>query len=212
MAERGERDRRAVARLALGLIAIALATTGCQYLFAGTPFGGFGNVAGASGEPTLSGPFPIDSLASFPPGQDPDPSPLATFTRARATISLSDGTTIILDRLSRGPHLYSVFGSSLRWSNADGWYLALGGAGADTEYGAAYVQLDRVTGGQHWTSDELGRCQVTIASADKTGIRGSASCEGIRWMDALTSGFSAEPPYVAGQDPFSAQITFSATP
>ncbi|MDQ6795542.1 MAG: hypothetical protein M3067_12140 [Chloroflexota bacterium] len=186
---------------------------------AGRSFGGVGGIGGV-GVPGpddgggITGPF-----ESFGPGGPPGPTALATFSRGRATLVLSDGSPIVLDRISPGPHLFSEFGSNVRWSNADGWYLTVAGAGAVPGAGGAgavgdaYVQLDRIQDHVHLTSDDPSLCHVVIQVADVSGLRGTASCSGLRWVDALGgSGFVGPPSAVPGEGPFDAQISFEATP
>lgn len=182
------RARGRVQVAALGLLA-AFAAAGCELLFPG---------------------------AFTPDGELQAPSPLATYTTGSATLGLSDGTRIRLDRLSKGPHLVTTFGSSVRWSNAAGWNLQVSGAGAGTPFGAgllgsqAYIQLDRIVGVEHWRTYDPSRCIVDIDVADQTALKGSATCKGLEWTDALEVPFSDEPTEI-GQPAFDAEITFEAT-
>jgi hypothetical protein len=75
-----------------------------------------------------------------------------------------------------------------------------------------FVSLDRIRDGSHWTTDDPTRCTVAIDHADKTGIKGSASCTGVRWIDTMAAFAAGDDAYVAGQDLFNAAITFQATP
>ena len=109
---------------------------------------------------------------------------------------------------SRGPH----------WTNADGWSLRVNGAGMSLPNGIgtpiespAFITLDRISDGHHRTTFDPSRCIVTVAAADKTGVRGTATCRGVEWYDAL-DGVSIEQPKPADQPEFDAEITFEATP
>ena len=201
-----------VAVCLLALIA-AFGAGGCQLVLGaaglGGDGGGIGGVIGPGDGGAVSGPF-----ESFGPGGPPGPTPLATFSKGQATLALSDGSAIVLDRISPGPHLFREFGSNVRWSNADGWYLTVAGAGAAAgALGDAYLQLDRIQDHVHWTSDDPSRCHVVIQTANAGGLRGTASCSGMRWVDALGgSGFVGPPSPLPGEAPFDAQISFEATP
>jgi hypothetical protein len=199
------------------LVITAFAASGCQLLAgAGLPLGmpdaselpiggtngGSGGVDGSVGEP---GSDP--SL----PGAGVVPAPIATYHAGRATIQLGDGTQIVLDRINRGPHLYAQFGSLVRWSNDTGWYLTIAGAGGEADMGPAYLTLDRIGGAQHWTADDPRSCDVHVASATATGLRGTAVCRGARWLDALDTSISGDHPFVEAP-PFSATVTFEARP
>jgi len=195
--------RRLAGLLALGAAALSLG--GCELLLGAAAIAGVTAPGDGGG---VSAPF-----ESFGPEGPGEPSPLATYTEGRATIELSDGSTIVLDRISPGPHLFSEFGSNVRWSNADGWYLSVSGAGAiDAVFGAAYLQVDRVAGGVHWTSDGPSRCRVAIQTAKPSGLSGTATCSGLHWVDALGGSFGGLSSPVPGEPPFDAQITFEAAP
>jgi hypothetical protein len=191
----------------------AFAAGGCDLVMGaaglGGGVGGIGNVTGPNDGGGVTGPF-----ESFGPDGPPGPSPLATYSKGRAALALSDGSTVVLERLSPGPHLYTEFGSNVRWSNADGWYLTVAGASAaDGAFGAAYLQLDRIQDHAHWTSDDPSRCHVVIQAANPGGLRGTAACSGLRWIDNLGgNGFGAPLSPLPGQLPFDAQISFEATP
>ena len=164
-----------------------------------------GDVAGAVGEP--------DAGSSLPPDEsDGAPKPVATYHSGGATLELSDGTQLILDRIDPGPHLYAQFGSLVRWSNDSGWYLTLAGAGAEADMGPAYLTLDRVTGTEHWTANDPTACKVRIASATPAALSGTAQCRGVQWLDALDTRINGDHPRVADQPPFSANVTFAAAP
>jgi hypothetical protein len=198
------------------IIFAVLAASGCELLAgAGVPVGlpgaselpiggTSGGVGGAVGEP--------EPDTSFPAAGPGVPRAVATFHVGRATIQLTDGTQVVLDRLDRGPHLYAGFGSLVRWSNEAGWYLTITGAGAEADMGPAYLALDRVAGAGHWTADEPRACTVEVATATPAGLRGTAVCRGARWVDALDTSITGDHPLVAGAAPFGATITFEARP
>jgi hypothetical protein len=197
-----------LSRLA-GPVALALSAlilSGCELLLGGM-FGG--------------GAFPGD-----PDGGFPTPSLQATFTSGTATIvitraGVSGSETVTLDRLAPGATLTSMVGANASWRNDDGWALAVmafepgqfGGPGAI----GGDLSMQRVSGTNSWTTADFTaapRCIVEIAELSVSGLTGSASCRGLRWIDALSGpgGFSGSdtPVYVEGQDPFDAEVTFAA--
>jgi hypothetical protein len=156
----------------------------------------------------------------FPGGSfDPNaqPSPIATFTTGSATLAFGDGTTIRLGTLAPNARLLTMVGSAVRWSNAEGWYMGVSGAGSSDPYasGMAFVQIDHVAGNKHETAGPPNGCITTTTSADKTGLRGTAKCKGLRWADALSTSyvdpFGPFPTGPAGPT-FDVVVTFSATP
>jgi hypothetical protein len=154
-------------------------------------------------------------FGAFPEGM-PSSSPLATFSEGSATIAIADGETIELDALEPESGIDSLFGSNVSWSNGDGWHLRVNGAGVDPSGGLApaeiaFLTLDRVTDGDHWTTYDPSRCIVDIEVADETAIRGSATCKGVEWYDALGN-FGLGEPSEVDEPPFDAEITFEATP
>jgi hypothetical protein len=187
MAQRGRRVRGLAALTAAALV--GLVAGGCGLLF-GTGFGGF--------DPEL--------MSS---------SPIATFTDGSATIAISGGETITLDEVGRGSRIDSMFGSEVQWSNADGWSLRLSGAGADfgpgTLESTAFVTIDRISGGEHWSTFDPGRCIVEVEVADETGLSGTATCRGLTWYDALIP-LGPMAPSEVDEPEFDAEITFEATP
>jgi hypothetical protein len=182
--------RRARGLLTLALVA-GLTVTGCQYLLGFDP----------------SDPAFTDDFAN--------PSPLATFGQGRATVTIEGEPPVVLDRLAAPGSVYKDLGSDATFTNADGWYVRVSGAtpGASPFGLGGWIQLDRLTGGQHWTTSDPSRCVLTVVRADATGLRGTATCKGLRWSDALVTSFgSLESAYVAGQPPFDAEISFEASP
>ena len=159
--------------------------------------------------------------SAFLPGFDgdfPSSSPIAAYSTGTATIAIKDGETIKLEQIAAGAGVDSLFGSDVRWTGTNGWNLRVGGAGAEGGgggFGAAdgYITLDRIHDGQHWTTMFDGdRCITDIDVVDATGIRGSATCKGVSWYDALDMEFSAGPPKPLDEPKFDAEITFEARP
>jgi hypothetical protein len=151
----------------------------------------------------------------FPTAFDDDgnlaqPSPIATYTRGTATVKFDDGTKITLTKLSAGPHLLTTFGSTIRWSNADGWSLLVDGAGSSLQaLGAELgtIELDHISGGKHVHSYGEA-CDVDVGVADAKALRGTAKCIGMQWFDMLDLGYGAS----SNPAPeFDATITFAAT-
>ena len=183
--DRHRRTRRLGQRAGglVGLALVAVATAGCGLLFPG---------------------FDEDFAA---------PSPIATYSKGTATLTLEDGTKVVLDKLNAGPHLWTVFGSEVRWSGSGGWHVRVGGAGETTDYMPKSVSFDRIADGEHWTTVSYDACDIDIDVADATALRGTASCEGLRWSDALGGGdpMDIDQPYIEGQPRFDVTVTFEAT-
>jgi len=151
-------------------------------------------------------------------GDFPAPSQIASFSTGSASIAIAGGETIQLDQLDATSGIESMMGSDVQWKNADGWSLRLNGAGmvlpdgfGTTMGSPAYLTLDRIADGHHWTTYDPSRCVVTVETADKTAVRGTATCRGVQWYDAV-DGISMEAPKPADEPPFDAEITFEATP
>jgi hypothetical protein len=155
-------------------------------------------------------------LLGYPTGPDVAlPSPSAAYREGHATISVGTDPVITLGALSQPGTFDTMLGSEATFRGDDGWYLRVIGATSGSGFmQTAFVQLDRIAGGEHWTTADPSRCVVTIATADKDALRGSASCKGLRWSDAIAGGMygGLAPSYIVGQPAFDAEITFEATP
>jgi hypothetical protein len=148
----------------------------------------------------------------------PQPSPIATYSKGTATLTLEDGTKVVLDKLNAGPHVWTVYGSEVRWSGSSGWHVRVGGAGETADYLPKSISFDRIADGQHWTTFSYDACDIDISVADATSLRGTATCEGLRWSDALAIGpmgpsgpIGEDPPYVPDQSRFDVTVSFEAT-
>ncbi len=148
----------------------------------------------------------------------PSPSPIAAFSTGAATVAITGGETVELNELDKTSGIESMMGSNVRWTNADGWSLRVNGAGMSLPDGVgttfespAFITLDRISDGHHWTTFDPSRCIVTVEQADKSGLRGTATCRGVEWYDAL-GGESNMMPKPAEAPKFDAEITFEATP
>jgi hypothetical protein len=173
----------------------------------------------------LSGCALLDLLLGQPPFPDPDgsfpPFPFAsaetTFTTGSATIVLSGeagepGETLVLDELAGGGSLLEGFGLQARWTNGDGWYLTFQSYpdfGLPAE--SAYLTIDRIFDGRHWTTYDQTRCVTTTQVDEATGIVGTATCRGLKWSDFFSSSSGLGlPEVIEGEPPFDAEITFEA--
>jgi hypothetical protein len=182
--------RRVILRAAV-LFGVTVLTAGCSYLL-GVP----------------------------PGGEFPEPSTVATYTGGRATIAIKGGETLVLDRLAAPGTLVTTFGGEVTWRNDDGWYVKLqgltprGSSSTPFPMGAEFLQFDRIVDGAHWTTFQFSpSCALDIDQADAKGVRGSATCHGLRWSDAIAGmSMTAQPTYVEGEAPFDAEITFEAAP
>jgi hypothetical protein len=181
------------------LAAVVFLVSGCQYL----------NMFGATGA------YPVDPLdpgdfGSFDPDGFPMPSPMATFTTGSATLTI-DGETTTLDQLSGFAGAYDEFGTEVGWTDGAGTYVRFFGSG-DAAFGdEGFVTIDRIRDGQHRTSNDPWVCEVELDKSDSTGVAGTASCDGMHWMDALGGGF-VDPTSIEVGPAFDAEIAFSATP
>lgn len=129
-------------------------------------------------------------------GDFPSSSPIAAYTTGTATIAITGGETIKLERVAQGSGVDSLFGSDVRWTGPSG-----------------YITLDRIVDGQHWTTMFDGsRCITDVDLVDATGIRGSPTCKGVAWYDALDMEFTQGPPKPLDEPKFDAEITFEAVP
>ena len=181
---------------------------GCQYLFGLSGMGPPTGSAFGSADPGQFFSFDPGDFASFEP-EFSLPAPTAVFTRGSATLAI-DGKTIDLDRLASTAAMYPSFGTEATWTDGKGMYVRFYGSG--DEHDAWFISFDRIADGNHWTTDDPTRCTVALDHADKTGIKGTASCKGVRWIDTMAAFASGDEAYVPGQDPFDARITFQATP
>jgi hypothetical protein len=142
-----------------------------------------------------------------------EPSPLATYTSGSATITLGDGTKVQLAELHGQATLLKTLGANVSWENDDGWYLQLGANSDVPGLSGAYLTIDRIQGGEHWSTRDPSRCIVDVAKLDATGLKGTATCKGLAWQDALAGyPFPAASSTIPGQKPFDATIAFEAKP
>jgi hypothetical protein len=178
--------------LVLGLaVAVALVGGGCEYL--------------------LGYPMDPEDWEQFT-----EPSPLARYPTGTATVVIDGGAPLVMDRVTTPGRLDEGYGAEVVLSNEDGWFVRISGATTDSSFlgfASGWVTLDRITDGHHWTTMDPSRCIVTVSQADERGLEGTASCKGLRWVDAVGgSQLGFEPAYVEGQAPFDAEITFEARP
>ena len=196
--------------VAAALVGAALVLSGCQYLLG----------------PMVGGPiYPIDpGFGSFDPGEfgsfDPNepafsmPPPAAIYETGSATVTIGDSVTS-LDRLAAPGSLMTDYGGSALFTDGAGNYLQVYGAkpGGSTFIEPAFLTIDRIADGRHMTASDPVGCKVTITAADTTSFAGSASCKGLRWMDALAPyGATGHPIYIKDLPAFDAEVAFSAKP
>jgi hypothetical protein len=166
-------------------------------------------LTGESAEPTDG----EDLETPEPQPGDPFGAPDGSYHQGFATITVGP-RVISLDRLAAPGTFYKEFGADVVWNGPDGWYLQIGEAkpsNQPVEF-PAYIAIDWVHDGQHWISWDPSGCRITIDQADRAGIRGTASCSQLVWVDAIVGGLADEPTPIPGQAPFSAEITFRANP
>lgn len=142
-----------------------------------------------------------------PPGADLGAA-TTIYGTGRATMTV-DGEEIVLDQVSTTSQLLTGFGPDVYWFNDEGWGLRLSGGGTGLLMPAT-VSIDRVRT-TYWSAIDYGSgCRVTVAQADEQGVKGTATCTGLRWTDMLRGGPGAG--YVEGENPFDATVEFSAAP
>jgi hypothetical protein len=162
----------------------------------------------------------LAGCSAFMPGFEgdfPSSSPIAKYSTGTATIAIKDGETIKLDQLADDAGVDSLFGSNIRWTGPSGWHLRLTGAGSDNEFGMGpgFLQFDRIVDGEHWQSQYDGsRCILDVEVADAKALRGTATCKGVEWYDALDLGFAMPQgePKPIDEPKFDAEVTFEAVP
>lgn len=166
----------------------------------------------------ISGCSLLDLLLADAPPFDPDepfpfPTAEATFSTGTATIEVAGGETLVLRELAGEATVQPDFGINVRWTDGEGWYLALfalpdlGGFPS-----SQYLTFDWIADGRHWTIMDPGRCVTTLEQADARGVSGTATCRGLQWTDALGAfaGGMGIPQPVPGVEPFDAELTFEA--
>jgi hypothetical protein len=175
--------------LLVALLPVAFLVGGCQYLF------GFG-----------AQPAPGD------PGGFAEPSPQAAFSQGSATVKI-DGVETRLDQMPHPGTLYESLGFEATWTDGNGLYLRLyGPIGIGVVRPEAFITLERIRDGQHWTTASMSDCRVTLDQGDASGIKGSGTCTGMRWSDSMASFTGLVPPYIEGEAAFDVVVTFEATP
>ena len=143
------------------LLATAFLLSGCQYLLGLNGLNGVPTGPGGLGsfDPGVIGSFDPGDFGSFDPG-NPDeslPPPIATYTSGSAAVTIG-GTVTQLGGLTEPGTLYAEFGAEGSWTDGKGTYVQFysdpsGGSGA-----AGFVQLDRISGGQHLAAADPSRC------------------------------------------------------
>ena len=193
------------------LVAAAFALSGCQYLL------GLGAIPPPGGtlDPGIFASFDPGASESFDPDFDPGfspPPPLATYTTGSATVKIGK-TTSVLDRLSGPGVAYQDFGTEVAWTDGKGLFIRyFGSSEPGVQSLDGFVSLDKIAGGQHWASANPLTCTVKITQEDAKALVGTATCKAVRWADTMARTTGAEPPYVVGEAPFDAAITFRAAP
>jgi hypothetical protein len=140
---------------------------------------------------------------------------LATYETGYATMTIGD-ETIQLDQIAPGPHLTAGYGAEVYWYNDEGWGLRISGGEASPGFFdiPAMLSIDRVRT-TYWSAmDWESGCDIKLTEIDEHGIRGTATCKGLRWTDMLHGGSSGWPQdrYVEGEPAFDATLEFEALP
>jgi hypothetical protein len=134
---------------------------------------------------------------------------MTQYATGSATVTVGD-ERYVLDQVSPSSQLMAGFGAEVYWFNDEGWGLRLMG-GSPGSLVPAMLAIDRVRT-TYWTaSDYSGRCSIKLDQADAKGVKGTATCTGLRWSDMLR-GDARSGGYVDGEAPFDATIEFEAAP
>lgn len=153
----------------------------------------------------------------------PEPSfgPDVTYATGTASFDIVQGTStqhVVLDQLVDGSGVMEGM-TSAAWRNVDGWSMSVMDFAVPdmpADPGSVQVTIQRVHDNQVWIADTFtGECTSSVSEASETRLAGSTTCEHLQWEDgsAGSGGLGlGSPAYIAGQDPFSATITFEATP
>jgi hypothetical protein len=154
---------------------------------------------------------------AFGPGFDgafPSSSPIATYRTGSARIAIAGSETIKLDKLAAGAAVDSLFGSAVRWTGSSGWSMQLSGAGTSgggfMPTPGGFLTFDRIADGQHRTTFDGTRCLVEIDVIDESAVRGTATCKGLEWYDALVLQPGPAGPVPLDEPKFDAEVTFEA--
>jgi len=182
------------------LLTVSLTLSGCQLFFPAAYF-----------PPDYPDP-PMPSFDIPPPQQE------FSYTSGSATIEISDGQSIVLDRVVEGSG--AMYGSTkVTWRNDEGWALSLISFAMPSEPVSPFdtpIVIKRVVDKSLWVTNPLSdptNCRVRLDHANANGLSGDAECTHLRWQDGLTGELSypVTPSYIDGQDPFDATVTFEAT-
>lgn len=150
------------------------------------------------------------------------PEEIGRYTSGSATMTLSGGMDerVTLE-LVEGSNAMTQMGAQLHWRTT-GWALTLSGYSdePDIPFGPigsfGSLQIDRLTSEAHWqTIDWDGRCDVEFERLDESGASGTASCQGLLWMDAIMGPIDFDaigPPTIEGAEPIDVEIVFDALP
>jgi hypothetical protein len=189
----------------------------------------------------LTGCIPFGSFGDFGNFDDdafPVPTVLAVYTQGTATLEIKQGDTtqtINLTRVAAGSQLSTFSGGIVTWRSDDGWGLqvttidmsmpfgnpATPSAGASPGPTAAPYLMELavmlIADHEFWRAsgnygDSGNRCIVDLAEFSEVRVSGTATCRGLKWYDGTSAPMPIDQPYIEGQEPFDAEITFEATP
>ncbi|MBX3030434.1 MAG: peptidyl-prolyl cis-trans isomerase [Chloroflexi bacterium] len=175
------------------------AVTVAATLVAVLALGGTSLVAASSARP--------DELATVRPRvaeQEEPASDAIPLIEGSATLTLSGGTTVTVELplAAHGTHDRDV-GDTIAFRDGE-W--------AVTVYYSS-VGVHRFVPGGHWMSEWGAACEADVDVAG-TLLQGSASCQGMRWSDAVAvlAFFDDEDlASIEGQEPFDVELSFQAT-
>jgi hypothetical protein len=189
----------------------------------------------------LAGCLPFGSFSDFGNFDDeafPMPTVLAVYTQGTATLEIKQGDltqTINLTRVADGSQLSTFSGGIVTWRSDDGWGLQVTTLDMSMPFGnpaspsaaaspgptaAPYLMelaVMLIADHEFWRASgsygESGnRCIVDLAEFSEARVSGTATCRGLKWYDGTSAPMSMEQPYIDGQEPFDAEVTFEATP
>ena len=120
-----------------------------------------------------------------------------------------DGVTTTLD-LSSGTDS-GAYGTEATWADGKGLYVRYFGTGVALGGDDSFLSIEQIRDGTHLTTMDPTVCKLAVTKHDKTGLAGSATCAGLRWIDMM-AGFAPTASQPVVGDPFDAEITFEAAP
>ncbi len=154
---------------------------------------------------------------SWAPVDEGTPQEVGRYTSGSATMTLSGGMDEEVSlELVAGSNTMTQLGTQLQW-RTQGWVLALSGytEEPETTFGSlGSLQIDRLSVATHWQANDWERrCDVDFDQLDESAVSGTASCQGLVWMDAVMGPMdfdTSAPDGIEDAEPIDVEIVFEA--